>query len=132
MRPVILESVTLARPAYAPGQTVQFRVRWRAMQAVQRDYNVGWYLFTPDRAAVLAQGDDRAPRHNGLPAPTSTWDAGTVVEDTYTLRIPDGLPPGTYPLVIGMYAESGRLAVVNPGRATVMDDLVILYTIAVR
>ena len=132
MRPIILESVTLSRPSYAPGQTVQFGVRWRAMQAVRRDYKVGWYLFTPDRAAVLAQGDDRAPRHNGLPAPTSLWDAGTVVEDTYTLRIPDGLPPGAYPLVIGMYSESGRLAVVNPGRAAVIDNLVVLYTIAVR
>jgi hypothetical protein len=31
-----------------------------------------------------------------------------------------------------MYAESGRLAVVNPGRAAVIDNLVVLYTIAVR
>jgi len=132
MRPIILESVTLPRATYAPGQTVQFRVRWRATQPVQRDYNVGWYLFAPDRAAVLAQGDDRVPRHNGLPAPTSLWVAGTVVEDTYALRIPDGLPPGSYPLVIGMYAGAERLAVVQPGRATAIDDLVILYTITVR
>jgi serine/threonine protein kinase len=132
MRPVVLESVTLPRPIYAPGQTLQFRVRWRATGPVRRDYNVGWYLFTPDRAAVVAQGDDRAPRHNGLPAPTSLWVADTVVEDTYALRIPDGLPPGAYPLVIGMYAGAERLAVAQPGRAAVMDNLVILYTIGVR
>jgi len=132
MRPVILESVTLSRASYAPGQTVQFRVRWRAMQSVGRDYNVGWYLFAPDRAAVLAQGDDRAPMHNGLPAPTSLWVAGTVVEDTYALRIPGDLPPGVYPLLIGMYAGSERLVVVNPGRATAINDLVVLHTIAVR
>ncbi|MCS6848585.1 MAG: protein kinase [Anaerolineae bacterium] len=132
MWPVTLEAVTLQRAAYLPGQAVQFRVTWRANQPVGRDYKVGWYLFNPEKTSVLAQGEDRAPQHNGLPAPTSAWIGGTVVEDTYALRIPDNLSPGAYPLAIGMYDSNGRLRVVNPGNATALDDLVVLYDIIVQ
>lgn len=132
MWPVTLESVTLQRATYLPGQAVQFRVTWRANQPVGRDYKVGWYLFNSERTSVLAQGEDRAPQHNGLPAPTSAWNSGTVVEDTYALRIPDSLSPGAYPLAIGMYDGNGRLRVVNPGNATALNDLVVLYDIVVQ
>lgn len=132
MWPVTLEAVTLQRAAYLPGQAVQFRVTWRANQPVGRDYKVGWYLFNPEKTSVLAQGEDRAPQHNGLPAPTSAWSSGTVVEDTYALRIPDSLSPGVYPLAIGMYDSNGRLRVVNPGNATALNDLVVLYDIVVQ
>ena len=132
MSPVVLESVTLPQAAYLPGQTVQFRVKWRATRPVGRDYNVGWYLFTPDNINVLAQGEDRAPRHNGLPAPTSVWVDGTVVEDTYALRIPDNLPPGSYPLVISMYSGAERLQVINPGNTTALNNLVVLHLIRVQ
>ncbi len=132
MWPVALESVTLSRVTFFPGQTVQFQVRWRANQPPGRDYKVGWYLLTPDYAGVLSQGDDRAPQHKGLPAPTSAWTSGTVVEDTYALRIPDNLPPGVYPLAIGMYDGAERLSVVAPGRAQALNNLVVLHTITVQ
>ncbi|MCS7056017.1 MAG: protein kinase [Thermoflexales bacterium] len=132
MGPVTLEAVTLQRATYLPGQVVQFRVTWRADRPVGRDYKVGWYLFNPERTAVLAQGEDRAPQHNGLPAPTSAWSSGTLVEDTYTLRIPDNLLPGAYPLAVGMYDSDGRLRVVNPGNASAINDLIFLYSIVVQ
>ncbi len=132
MWPVTLEAVTLQRATYLPGQAVQFNVTWRANQPVGRDYKVGWYLFNPEKTIVLAQGEDRAPRHNGLPAPTSAWSSGTIIEDTYALRIPHGLSPGAYPLAIGMYDGNGRLRVVNSGNATALNDLVVLYDIVVQ
>jgi hypothetical protein len=132
MSPIVLESVRLAREAYTPGQTIQFAVTWRATQPVGKDYKVGWYLLTPDGASVLAQGADREPRHNGLPAPTNLWTADTVVNDIYTLRIPDAITPGTYPLEIGMYADQARLRVRDPGNATARDDLVVLQLVTVQ
>lgn len=132
MGPVALDAVTLRRATYFPGQAVQFNVTWRANQPVRRDYKVGWYLFNPEMTVVLAQGEDRAPRHNGLPAPTSAWNSGMIIEDTYTLRIPDALAPGVYRLVIGMYDGDGRLRVINPGNAAALNDLVMLCTIVVQ
>jgi serine/threonine-protein kinase len=132
MSPVVLESVTLPRDTYLPGQTVQFKVRWGANAPVGRDYNVGWYLFTPDGSTPLAQGEDRTPQDNGVPTPTSLWQAGTVVDDTYSLRIPDNIAPGTYPLQVVMYSGADRLPVRNPGNTIAVSDRVVLYNIRVQ
>ncbi|MCS6773162.1 MAG: protein kinase [Anaerolineae bacterium] len=132
LSPIVLESATFVRDTYAPGQVLQFRVTWRALAAVGRDYSVGWYLLTPDASTVLAQGEDRAPMHEGLPAPTQFWSAGTVVNDTYTLVIPNTLPPGDYPLYVGMYSDAGRLSVIDPGATVATNNLILLHVIRVR
>jgi hypothetical protein len=43
------------------------------------------------------------------------WRAGTRITDTYVLQVPADLPPGTYPLIVGMYGFSTfkRLPVVS-------------------
>lgn len=132
MPPITLESATLGREAFVPGQTVQFGVRWRADAPVGRDYNVGWYLFAPDGATVLVQGVDRMPQNNGLPAPTSAWTTGTVVDDTYALQLPASLQPGRYPIQIGLYSGADRLRVTDPGRTVAPNDLVVVAVIDVQ
>jgi hypothetical protein len=47
------------------------------------------------------------------------------------LDIPPNTPPGEYWLRVGMYGESGRLPVTDPGQATVADDAVVLRSILV-
>ncbi|MCS7324076.1 MAG: protein kinase [Anaerolineae bacterium] len=132
MGPIQLDAIVLQRERYRPGEVVQFSVQWRALATVGRDYAVGWYLLTPDARSVLAQGEDRAPTNNGVPAPTHLWVAGTQVNDTYALRIPTNLPPGTYPLFIALYAGNERLLVRDPGATTAKDNLVLLHTIIVQ
>lgn len=132
LSPIVLESVTLQRDRYRPGEVVQFSVQWRALAPVGRDYAVGWYLLTPDANVVLAQGDDRAPMNNGLPAPTQFWVSGTQVNDTYVLRLPPTLPPGSYPLFISLYAGNERLPVRDPGTTTAKDNLVLLHVLIVQ
>jgi hypothetical protein len=48
----------------------------------------------------LSQGD--SPPLGG-DYPTSLWDEGDVISDSYTLQIPLDLKPGRYPIYIGMY-----------------------------
>ncbi len=132
MPPIVIESVNLVRDTYSPGQTVQFTVRFRATAAVNRDYQIGWYLFSPDGAQPVAQGADRGPLDRGRPFSTSQWQAGTVVEDTYTLRIPEELTPGNYPLQIGLYSGSERLVVTDPGSTIAPSNLVVLRIIRVQ
>ncbi len=45
--------------------------------------------------------------------PTSRWRPGEVVTDPYEITLPADLPPGEYPIEVGLYiAETGqRLAV---------------------
>ena len=48
----------------------------------------------------LAQGD--RPPLNGH-YPTTVWESGEVIDDQYELLLPHDLPPGRYPLWLGMY-----------------------------
>ena len=132
MPPITLESVTLSRDTFLPGQTVQFAVRWRANGPVGRDYNVGWFLFPQGSGTPAAQGEDRAPRNNNVPAPTSTWSAGTVVDDVYSLQVPFNAPAGAYTLQLVMYSGSDRLQVTDPGNTTAPANLIVLHTIQVQ
>jgi serine/threonine-protein kinase len=132
MPPVTLESVTLARDTFLPGQTVQAAVRWRANGPVGRDYNVGWFLFPQGSNTPAAQGEDREPRNNSTPAPTSTWNAGTVVDDMYSLQIPTNAAPGPYTLQLVMYSGAERLQVTDPGNTTAPENLIVLHTIQVQ
>ncbi len=129
--PVLLEWATLSRDTFRAGEVVQFGVTWRGLAEVRRDYKVGWYLLDASGTLALAQGEDRAPSHNGIPAPTQFWVNGTVVNDRYALRLPDTLQPGEYGLYVGMYDESGRLRVINPGRTVTSNDLALVYRIRV-
>ncbi len=128
---IMLEWARFSRDTYIPGQTLQFSVNWRALAAVNKGYKVGWYLLS-DAGDIMAQGEDREPRHNGNPAPTNTWRPNTVVFDTYSLVIPAGLAPGVYQVGILLYDDQGRLPVLDPGQAGVRSGIVLLRAIQVQ
>ncbi|MGQ9815049.1 MAG: hypothetical protein ACUVR3_07850, partial [Candidatus Roseilinea sp.] len=131
LSPIALEWARFSRDAYLPGQTIQFSVNWRALATVNKGYKVGWYLLS-ETGDIMAQGQDREPRHNGNPSPTSTWRANTVVFDTYSLVIPAGLAPGIYQVGILLYDDQGRLPVLDPGKASVRSGIVLLRAIQVQ
>ncbi|MBX7215079.1 MAG: PASTA domain-containing protein, partial [Thermoflexales bacterium] len=132
MNPVTLEYVRLTRDSYEPGQRIRFDVRWRSAGPVNRGYRVAWFLIHTS-GGVVAQGEDREPRNAGTPVPTITWRAGTVVNDSYELVIPQNALPGRYRIGILMYDGSERLRVTDAGRAlTDGNDLVFLREIDIR
>jgi hypothetical protein len=48
--------------------------------------------------------------------PTTRWRPGEVVVDPYAIILPDDLPPGEYPVEVGLYlAETGQRLPVSPG-----------------
>ncbi|MEO6062378.1 MAG: PASTA domain-containing protein, partial [Thermoflexales bacterium] len=132
MPPVVLENVRLTRDSYEPGQRIRFDVKWRSTGTVTRGYRVAWFLIHSS-GGVLGQGEDREPRNNGVPVPTVTWRAGTIVNDSYELAIPVSALPGRYRIGILMYDGNSRLQVTNPGKAaTDGNDLVFLREIDIR
>lgn len=131
LSPIALEWARFSRDAYLPGQTIQFSVNWRALATVNKGYKVGWYLLS-ETGDIMAQGQDREPRHNGNPSPTNTWRANTIVFDTYSLVIPTGLTPGIYQVGILLYDDQGRLPVLDPGKASVRSGIVLLRAIQVE
>ena len=62
------------------------------------DYVVFVHLMLPPDA-VWAQ-HDRQPQDG---AAHSTWQVGQVVQDDYTLTVPEDAPPGIYDIAVGIY-----------------------------
>jgi 4-amino-4-deoxy-L-arabinose transferase-like glycosyltransferase len=79
------------------GDALQVDLWWSALQPPALDYSIGVYLMD-ETGTVLAQ-------HDGPPssAPTTHWKPDTLVFDRHTLRLPAGLPPGTYTLSVRVY-----------------------------
>jgi hypothetical protein len=70
-------------------ETITLSLAWYAQQPPTRDWPVFVHLTPADSQAVLAFGDSAAPVHGWRP--TSTWQAGEVIQDHYVLpRVPQG------------------------------------------
>jgi hypothetical protein len=82
-----------------PGQQINVRLRWQARQTVRQRYTTFVQLIAADGgAAVSVEGDP-----NGGAAPTWRWQAGDMIADTWQLKLPADLQPGSYQVVVGMY-----------------------------
>ncbi len=124
MNPVAIDTARFGQEQYAPGQTVLFSVQWRAMVNVGHDYRVFVHFLRADGAPVdSAKTDgDRTPMNSGAPAPTSSWIAGTIVNDVYSIVLPGDLPAGTYRIEIGLYDDQGRLRVADYGNTPAQPE----------
>ncbi|MCL4504739.1 MAG: protein kinase [Chloroflexi bacterium] len=117
MTPVFIDSARFNQDTYAPGQTFQFSVLWRAVASVGHDYRVFVHVLKQDGSPAdgVRTNGDRIPMNNGAPAPTSSWVAGTQVTDTYEVALPGNLPAGDYRIEIGLYDDRSRLRVIDYG-----------------
>jgi 4-amino-4-deoxy-L-arabinose transferase-like glycosyltransferase len=89
----------------ASGETIDVTLYWQARSLLTANYTV--FLHLASAASSPHAQDDGQPRDGTYP--TSYWDVGQVVVDGHTLLVPDDLPPGQYPLVVGMYLlETGE------------------------
>lgn len=92
-----------------PGEVMALPLHWRALTALDEEYNVFVHLGLPG-APPLVQNDG-IPR-NGL-APTSAWTVGQEVLDRRVLSLPNDIAPGRYAVTVGLYklSDGSRLAV---------------------
>lgn len=71
---------------------------WEAEQPLDKSYNVFVHLGAPDAPPIAQAG--------GVPVdwtrPTTTWRAGEIIADTYTIPLTD-VPAGQYDLMTGFY-----------------------------
>ena len=87
---------------------------WQAVRETAVDYTVFVHMQGLDGVCCLWQ-QDVMPQQGRYP--TSRWLAEEIVRDSYLIEPPAELPPGLYPLEIGLYlTETGqRLLVKVPG-----------------
>jgi hypothetical protein len=97
---------------------------WQAQDQPRQDYTVFVHALNPDGTCCAWQ-TDAMPR--GGAYPTTRWRPGEVVTDSFTISV----PPGEYPLEIGLYvAETGQRLPVTPGEPG--QDALRLETLVVK
>ena len=100
------------------------QLHWQVLRPLPLSYKVFVHLTTLE-GRVVTQRDDypQQGRH-----PTTSWQVGEVVPDTYAVPLPDGLA-GRYVLKVGLYdpATGQRLGPVRDATGTVQpnDQLVL-------
>jgi hypothetical protein len=114
----VLEAETAAR-----GESLAVDLRWQVSQAPDRDLITFVHLGDPTQPP-LAQADGPAL---GGDYPTGLWAAGEVFDDQYVLSLPTDIPPGRYPVHLGLYdPDSGaRLALSVGGERQPNDALLV-------
>jgi mannosyltransferase len=105
--------------------TLELTLYWQVDGPLGASYHVFVHVGAPD-AIPVAQAD-------GVPGewlrPTTTWRAGEVIADTYTVPLA-GVSPGRYSLLVGLYdSETGQrlTTVVNgevvPGGYVLLQEI---------
>ncbi|RMG94029.1 MAG: hypothetical protein D6706_14465, partial [Chloroflexi bacterium] len=119
---ILLQGLTLKTPQRQPGEVIQFTLYWQTKSQPDTLLSAFAHLLAPD-GQVIAQ-DDHWP--GGLPS--QTWAAGQVIIDEFRIEIPPDVPPGIYPLAVGLYMpENGqRLAAYDSFGNRLDNDRIIL------
>jgi hypothetical protein len=119
-----LNGIQLIHANYAPkqasaGESIEVDTEWQVQTPPGRDLATFVHLGDPAKPP-LAQGDS-------LPIggyyPTWLWDADERFTDQYRIEIPEDLEPGTYSVLIGMYApvDGARLPLTVNGERQLND-----------
>lgn len=124
----VLEHARVSQFGYRPGDSIPVLLRWRCLANFNVSYQVFVHLLSLGDNKLITQQDIEPS--NGL-RPTTTWTPGEIINDAHQLIIPKGTPPGTYQIRAGLYTGSGRLPVIDPGQADVLDDTIFISFIEV-
>ena len=116
-----LDGVAL-RGEVAAGQDVTLDLAWRVKGQTTDDWQQFVHLIGPAETTPLAGGPPREGAY-----PTWAWATGERVADSWTLHLPEDLPPGDYALGLGFFlAESGARMPALEGGAPAQDNVAIV------
>jgi len=112
-----------------PGGEVSFTLYWQGLRPMEVSFSIFSHLLGPSNQVVGQK--DGVPQDGAYP--TTLWEPGEVVVDRYSFVVNADVPPGSYPLEIGMYRpETGvRLPVLDADGQPMPDDRILLKDITV-
>jgi len=117
-------------PAVRAGETLTVTLYWQSDGQLRADDHVFIHLTSQEGELVV--------QHDGVPIqgqrPTWSWLEDEVLEDVYTLVIPETLEDGIYSLSTGMYdfGTLERLPVVNSSGERLLDDIIHLKDLKIE
>jgi hypothetical protein len=102
---IVLVSVALADQPLVPGESRPVEFTWQAGSTPDRDLT--FFVHLIDSAGHIIAQTDKRPF--GGRFPTTVWRSGETLQGTYTVQIPEDIPPGEYRVRIGFYDGLGTL-----------------------
>lgn len=91
---------------WVPGNTIHIELFWKPLRKLDTDLTVFCHLLGPTQTnqtnEIILWSQDDYPPQDGHTS-TSSWTPGTLIRDTYTLKLPDTLTPTNYTITIGLY-----------------------------
>ncbi|PWH14693.1 MAG: hypothetical protein DDG58_12475 [Ardenticatenia bacterium] len=105
--------------AYSGGR-LTVTLYWQALSTIEEDYHV--FVHLEQGTNIWAQSDGRPVCWT---YPTTVWRPGQIIADHHALPIRAETPPGTYPILVGMYRpdDGQRLEVFDPAARPVANAI---------
>lgn len=120
---IALVAVEMPETELRPGDQLEVNLTWQALAPMSENYTV--FVQVLDGIDRIVGQVDSWPVQGTYP--TSQWQVGEIVNDTYQVQLAADLPPGQYRLQVGWYllATLQRLPVVDETGAAVDDKLLV-------
>ena len=115
-------------PRVKPGETARVTLALKALAPIDRVYSVYVHLRGSGES-IVTQGDRVICDESLNPA---DWRPGDIVLQDFELAVPPDLIAGLYPVVIGVYDETGARLPVGETNLTHSADGVMLGEVEVR
>lgn len=96
---ITLVSAALNRTRFQPGDVIQVRLNWRTDAPLTTRYKV-FVQVLDARGRLVAQRDSEPGGGQQL---TPLWEPGALIADRHAVPLPEGLAPGAYTLIVGLY-----------------------------
>ena len=103
---------------------MQVTLHWEVLKRTDENLIVFVHMFDAEDDFVV--GHDSVPMRRTYPS--TVWSPGELLTDTHTLSVYDGIEPGEYRLVAGMYRfrDTQRLPARDANGQRFADDLIPL------
>lgn len=125
--PIALAGYDLNVSARAPGESLDLALYWRASGHIAGNYQVFTHLLAPESPSLaggsMVIGSDHIAGADNYP--TSLWTEGTLVRNTFILRVPPDTPPGKYSIEVGLYNATGRLKLADGADRILLAQVVV-------
>jgi len=120
--------------SYAPGESINLTLYWWVEKEFSENYTIFTHLvgsINPVTGTPIWGQHDSQP--GGGSYPTSVWQEGEIIIDSYQIPIQGDAPAGEYRLEVGMYLlETGQRLPIIGSQEEVFQDSLPLITIRVE
>ena len=112
---IMLQRYALNEDSFRPGEVMQVRLFWQALEPLETRYKVTLQLLDADGQLVAQRDADPG----GGQVPTDAWERGQTITDNHALLVPSDVDTANLTLIVALYnpANSNQRLSVSTSQA---------------